>query len=100
MKVFKFQNQDREKTGEKTEITDEHEACGFGYQVVQYNGESNEPVIYRGEDTVEVFFNHLNCEVSNIHNKFSTPKPIIMTEEDEKNYNNNYICWIYENEII
>ena len=45
--------------GRKTEITDEHEACGFRYQLERYDGESNEPLIYRGEDTVEVFFKSL-----------------------------------------
>ena len=61
------------KVGDKPEITSEHEACGFGYQVVRYDGQAEEPVIYRGKDTVEVFLNHLDCEVNNINNIFAHP---------------------------
>ena len=81
LEVFKFQNRDKE---EKKEITNGHEACGFGYQVVRCDGESHEPVIYRGEHTVEVFLNNLDSEYLDINNKCSNPKPIITTEEDEK----------------
>ena len=61
--------------GDKSEITNEYEACGFGYQVVRYDGQAEEPVIYRGKDTVEVFLNHLECEVHNINNMFAHSKP-------------------------
>ena len=43
------------KVGDKSEITSEHEACGLGYQVVRYDGQTEEPVIYRGKNTVEAF---------------------------------------------
>ena len=36
------------KAGDKSEIINEHEACGF----VCYDGKAEEPVIYRREDTV------------------------------------------------
>ena len=45
------------KVGDKSEITSEHEACGFGYQVVRCDGQTEEPVIYRGKDTVDEFVN-------------------------------------------
>ena len=50
------------KAGDKSEITSEHEACGFDYQVVRYDGQAKEPVVYRGKYTVEVFLNYLECE--------------------------------------
>ena len=28
----------KKKVGKKSEINSEHEACGFGYQVVRYDG--------------------------------------------------------------
>ena len=34
-----------EKAGDKSEINREHEACGFGYQVVRYDGQAAKPVI-------------------------------------------------------
>ena len=57
-----------EKAGLKSDITSEHEACGFGYQVVRYDGKTENPVIYRGKDTVKVFFNYLECELNKINN--------------------------------
>ena len=60
-----------EKAGDKSEINSVHEACGFGYQVVRYDGQAEKPVIYRGKDVIEVFLNHLECEVSNINNIFA-----------------------------
>ena len=53
-----------EKAGDKSELTSEHEECGFGYQVVGCDGKANAPVIYRGENAVEVFLKHLEFEVS------------------------------------
>ena len=67
------------KAGDQSGITNEHEACGFGYQVVRYDGQDEEPVIYRGKDTVEVFLNRLDCEVNNSNNIFAHPKPLTMT---------------------
>ena len=46
--------QKTEKAGDKSEINSKHEACGFGYQVVRYDGQTEKPVIYRGKDVVEV----------------------------------------------
>ena len=88
-----------EKAGDKSEINSEHEACGFGYQVVRYDGQTEKPVIYRGKDVVEVFLNQLVCEVSNINNIFAHPKPLIMTEQNIKDYENATKCWICEQEI-
>ena len=33
-----------EKAGDKSELTSEHEACGFGYQVVRFDGAAKAPV--------------------------------------------------------
>ena len=88
-----------EKAGDKSEINSEHEACGFGYQVVRYDGQAEKPVIYRGKDVVEVFLNHLESEVSNINNIFALPKPLVMTEENKIDYENATKCWICEQEI-
>ena len=88
------------QAGKKSEITSEHEACGFGFQVVRYDGQAKEPVIYRGEDVVEVFLNHLECKVSNINNIFANPKPLIMTEQNNNDYKDATQCWICKQEIV
>ena len=90
------------KAGDKSEITSEHEACVFSCKVVRYDGQAEEPVIYRGKDTVEVFLNHLGClnhlecEVNNINNIFAHPKPLTMTEQNIKHHENATQCWICE----
>ena len=88
-----------EKAGLKSDITSEHQACGFGYQVVRYDGVAESPVIYRGKDVAETFLNHLECEVNKINNIFAHPKPLIMTEQNKTDYENATHCWICEKEI-
>ena len=61
-----------EKAGDKSELTSEHEACGFGFQVVRCDCDCD----FRGENAVEVFLNHLECVVSNINNIFAHPIPL------------------------
>ena len=87
------------KARDQSEITSEHEACGFGHQVVRCDGQAEEPVIYRGKETVQVFLNHLDCEVHNINNMFAHPKPLTMTEQNIKDHENATQCWICEQEI-
>ena len=56
-------------------------------------------MIYRGKDAVEIFINHLECEVSNINNIFAHPKPITMTEQETKDHSKATHCWICEKEL-
>jgi hypothetical protein len=89
-----------EHKGDKTEITSEHEACGFGYIVVRYDGVAAEkPVIYRGSDAAGVFLNNLDREVEKINNIFKNPKPIIMTEDNNISFQNAIHCWICNKEF-
>ena len=85
-----------EKVGDKSEITNEHEPCRFGYQVVRCDGQATKPVIYRGEDAIDVFLNHLECEVSKINNSFDHPEKLNMTEQNEIDYQAATSCWICE----
>ena len=84
----------KKKAGKQPDITNEHEVCGFGYQVVRYDGNPEKPVIYRGEDVVEVFLNHLECEVSNINTIFASPKRLTMTVKNKIDYENTTNCLI------
>ena len=81
-----------ENAGDKSEITSEHEACGFGYQVVRFDGAAKAPVTYRWENAVEV------CEVSGINNIFAHPKPLTMKEQDNIAFEKATHCWICEKE--
>ena len=84
------------KAGDKSELTSEHEASGFGYQVVGCDGAANAPVIYRGENAVEVFLKHLEYEFSSISYIFAHPKPLTIKEQDNIGYENATHCWICE----
>ncbi|KAL9983793.1 hypothetical protein ACROYT_G006023 [Oculina patagonica] len=67
-----------------TEKTEQHEACGFAYTVVRSDGKHEKPVVYRGENAVEVFLKRLLIEEEKIRNELSTPKPLKMKWEDWK----------------
>ena len=86
-----------EKAVNQSELTSEHKACGFGYQVVRFNSAAKAPVIYREENAVEVFLSHLECEVSSINTIFAHPKPLTMKEKE--NYEKATHCWICEKEL-
>ena len=87
------------KCGDKSEIQNIHKACGFGYQVVRYDGVANQPIIYRGEDTVDEFLKRLTQERRVINDTFKNPQPLIMTEEDNEAFGTSTHCWICEKEI-
>ena len=88
-----------EKAGDKSELTREHEACEFGYQLIRYDGVAKAPVIYRGDCAVAVFLNHLECELSSINNFFSHPKPFTVKEQDNIAYEKATHSWICEKEL-
>ena len=72
--------------GDKSEIKSKHQACGFGYQIVRYDGASSNLRIYRGEDAGEQFLKSLHQEVININAIFAKPKPLHMSEKNEKDF--------------
>ena len=88
-----------EKAEDKSELISELEAYGFGYQVVRCDGVVKAPAIYRGENAVEVFLNHLECEVNNINNIFAHPTPLTMNEQDNIASEKATHCWICEKEL-
>jgi hypothetical protein len=53
----------KEKAGDKTEIKTKHEACGYGYKIVRYDGTQMQTRIYRGEDAAEKFLKSLQQDV-------------------------------------
>ena len=80
--------------GDKSEIKSKHQACGFGYQIVRYDGASSNVRIYRGEDAVEQFLKSLHQEVHivNINAIFAKPKPLHMSEKSEKDFQSATQC--------
>ncbi|XP_078356312.1 uncharacterized protein LOC144641138 [Oculina patagonica] len=83
-----------------TEKTEQHEACGFAYTVVRSDGRNKRPVVYRGENAVEVFLNCLQEEEKTIRNSLSLPKPLVMTSVDWEKFKNATDCHICEKSLI
>ncbi|XP_078350774.1 uncharacterized protein LOC144635553 [Oculina patagonica] len=83
-----------------TEKTEQHEACGFAYTVVRSDGRNERPVVYRGENAVEVFLNCLQEEEKKIRNSLSSPKPLVMTAIDWEKFKNATDCHICEKSLI
>ena len=81
-----------------TQAYQKHEACGFGYKVVcHYDQKYSKPtVIYRGENVIQKFIRDLFLEVSDLQKIIESDfqKPLIMTESDEKDFQNAKKCWI------
>ena len=77
-----------------------HEASGFGYKVVcHYNQKYSKPaVIYRGDNVIEKFFEFLFREVKDCQEVISekAKRRLVMTFEDEKDFQTSKKCWICE----
>ena len=75
-----------------------HKACGYGYKLVcRYDNKYSKPVkIYRGEDAIEKFIREMLSEVSHcqIMVREELQKPLVMTDQNEKDYQNATKCHI------
>ena len=78
--------------GDKSEIKSKDQACGYGYQIVRYDGASPNVRIYRDKDAVEQFLKSLHQEVVNINAMFAKPRPSHMSEKNEKNFQSATRC--------
>ena len=81
-----------------TQAYQKHEPSGFGYKVVcHYDKKYSKPaVIYHGENVIQKFIRDLYLEVSDLQRIITKDfqKPLIMTESDEKDFQNTKKCWI------
>ena len=77
-----------------------HKACGYGYKLVcRYDNTFSKPVeIYRGEDCIEKFILKMLSEVEDcqriVREQFK--KPLFMTVENERDFQNSTVCHICE----
>lgn len=71
------------------------EACGFAYQVVCTNNNyTKKPVVYRGENVVEHFFESIFKEEEYIREILNDPEPLIMTADSERQFKNATHCHV------
>ena len=80
----------------------EHKTCGYGYKLVCHQDQKySKPVsIYRGKNVVKNFIESIYREVSNCKRviKKHFNKPLIMTSENELDFQNSTHCYICEKE--
>ena len=75
-----------------------HKACAYGYKLVcRYDEKYSKPeVIYRGEDCIQKFIREMLSEVKDcqriVREEFQ--KPLVMTEKNERDYQNATKCHI------
>ena len=73
-----------------------HRSCSFAYKVVCIYSKkySKHLVLYHGQDAVEVFIQKMFSEVEDaqrvIRKEFN--KPLVMTDRDEKSFQNSTVC--------
>jgi hypothetical protein len=60
--------------------------CGYCYVVVRSDGMVTGPVLYRGENAAERFFEAMQNELETINGVFREPKGIVMTQEDNASF--------------
>ena len=81
-----------------TQAYQKHKPSGFGYKVVcHYDKKYSKPaVIYRGENVIEKFIQHLFREVKDCQEviKENFQKPLIMSKKDEEDFQKAKKCWI------
>lgn len=79
-----------------TTRTTKFEAFGYSYIVVSSNSKySKSPVVYRGDNAVQHFFENMIKEEEYIQSKLDQIEPLIMSEETEKQFQeatNCYVC--------
>ena len=75
-----------------------HEPSGFGYKVIcHYDQKYSKPtVVYRGENVIQKFIQHLFRELKDCQKVISekAKKRLVMTARDEKDFQNAKKCWI------
>ena len=71
-----------------------HEPISFSYYIKCFNDSVYEPRLstYTGKDAMDVFIKWLEEDVKAIAN--IKPKEMIFTEEDKKQFNKSWECWI------
>ena len=77
-----------------TYATQKHEACGYGYVVVRYDGETDAPVVYRGANAADKFLEALQKEENRIRKQLANKTPLRMTKDDWRSFKKAETCWI------
>lgn len=96
--LFKIDTAENNPSTSHTTKTSMHYPCGYSYVVISPYGESK-PVVYRGENAVDNFLNSLLVEESRIWSILRNPKNMIITSEEERQFQTEKICHICEKDL-
>ena len=80
--------------------TEKHEPCGFSYFVVRSDGQTQDPIIHRGEDAVFVFRTYLQNHEREMREDMANKRPLVMTNEDWQKYRNATECHICNKSLV
>ena len=85
----------------KKNTISQHKACGYSYLVVSsVDQEKQQAVVYRGDDAAQHFLKSITKEVDKLRKHMKEIYiPIIMTQEDEINFQQATKCFICEEEL-
>ena len=85
--------------GSYTKKYQDHVPCSFAYKVVCINNKFSKPIlVFRGENVAYEFIKAILKECKyckKVMNKHFN-KNLIMSEEEEKQFQSSNTCWIYE----
>lgn len=73
--------------------------CGFAFQVVRYDGQRENIVMYRGANAIDLFFSYPSLAASYINNTFEKHKKFKPTLEQAKQYNSTTNDWLCGNNL-
>ena len=76
-----------------------HTPSGFCIYTVCSDGTSSPPVVYRGEDCVDRFFDALNAEERKINDVLRHPTPMIFTADNERDFESATNCHICDHPL-
>lgn len=83
-----------------THKTQHHQPCGFSYCVVSSVQEyCKEPIVYRGEDAIDVFLQYILEEEKEIKEILNHIVPMELSEEEEESFQNATHCHICNKEL-
>ena len=79
-----------------------HVACSCNYELVCVDDKYSKPNSYLGEDVAHNFINSMIAESKYCSDamKEHFSKELVMTKEDDGDFENPTKCWIYENVYV
>ena len=84
-----------------TKQTNTHIPCGFCIYVVSaFEKYSYKPIVYRGENCMDVFYDELDKVSNNIRSILCKEKPMRITREQEQQFHKDVCCHICDKPLL